>query len=114
LHVCIFSSGARFGNRQAFFPQQLYVLFDPFVDQLHNLLACLGGGHATRKVRHIGSTTGVSTFNDDGVSHKPTISRICTRNQRSVFVRLKISSMVKPARRDVVFLLHFSTGSGMP
>src|SRR5262245_62983964 len=32
-------------------------------------------------------------------SSKSTISLICTRNQRSIFVRLKISSMVKPARR---------------
>src|ERR1022692_3232645 len=32
-------------------------------------------------------------------SSKSTISLICTRNHRSIFVRLKISSMLKPARR---------------
>ena len=32
-------------------------------------------------------------------SSKSTISLICTRNQQSIFVRLKISSRMKPARR---------------
>jgi hypothetical protein len=32
-------------------------------------------------------------------SSKSTISLICTRNQRSIFVSLKISPMVKPAPR---------------
>ncbi len=43
---------------------------------------------------------------------KSTISLTCTRNQRSIFVRLKISSMVKPVRRAWRSVFQSQTSHG--
>ncbi len=58
-----------FWNRQSLFAQQLDVLIDGFADELHDFLTALGRRDATRQVRHVGTVSGLSAFDYNGVSH---------------------------------------------